>query len=171
MRTGQNFWLLYAMLAIIQTVICNYFQFTPYAMVTLLPAMVLCIPLQTSTSASMVIAFATGLLVDWLSEGLIGINAAALVPVALARKAVIRTFIGEDLIARKDSFTFHKNGIRKISLALSANLTIFLVIYILLDGAGTRPVWFSLAQFGISLAINMILSLIVASILTPEEKR
>lgn len=171
MRTGQNFWLLYAMLAIIQTVICNYFQFTPYALVTLLPAMVLCIPLQTSTSASMVIAFATGLLVDWLSEGLIGINAAALVPVALARKAVIRTFIGEDLIARKDSFTFHKNGIRKISLALSANLTIFLVIYILLDGAGTRPVWFSLAQFGISLSINMILSLIVASILTPEEKR
>lgn len=171
MKTGQNFWLLYSLLAIVQTVICNYLQFNPYAVVTILPAMVFCIPLQIGTSACMLISFITGLAVDWLSEGIIGLNAAAIVPVALARKQMIRSFLGEDLIARNDSFTFRKNGFQKIAIALLVATAAFLTIYIILDGAGTRPIWFSLARFGISLTINMILALIITSLLTPEDRK
>lgn len=171
MRTGQNFWILYILLTICQVVLCNYTYLGPYLMLTILPAMVMCIPLYVGTSLCMLIAFATGLSVDWLSEGLIGINAAALVPVALSRRTFIRIFLGEDIINRKDSFSIRKNGAGKISIMFSAALMIFLAIYIFLDGAGTRPFWFCASRFFASLAANLILSLIVAEVLTPDDRK
>ena len=86
----QNFGLLYFLMVLGQMVLCNFADLSPYVMLTMLPAMVICIPLTVSTPLCMLIAFATGLSVDWLSEGLIGINAAALVPVALMRKPLDR---------------------------------------------------------------------------------
>lgn len=168
---NQNFGILFILLVIVQMFICNYFQMTPYAVLSILPAMILCVPLTVSTNLCMLIAFVSGLTVDWLAEGLIGINAASLVPVALARKNIIRIFLGEDLIARQDSFTFKKNGIGKISIALLAALVIFFGIYTILDGAGTRPTSFNLIRFFASVAASLVLSLVVTAVLTPDDRK
>ena len=150
MRANQNFRILYILMLICQIVLCNFSPLGPYIMLSILPAMILCVPLTVSTAACMFIAFASGLAVDWLSEGLVGINAASLVPVALARKGIIRLFFGEDLINRSDSFSFNKYGTAKVSAAILTSLAIFLAFYIILDGAGTRPMWFNSAYFGAS---------------------
>lgn len=171
MRTNQHFGILYVLLLICQLVLCNYSPLGPYITLSVLPAMVLCIPLRISTISCMFIAFASGLAVDWLSEGLIGINAASLIPVALARKPIARIFFGEDLITRQDSFSFNKYGTAKISAAILTSLTIFLAIYITLDGAGTRTTLSNLAYFGASLACNWLLGLIVTNILTPDDRK
>ena len=168
---NQFFGILYFLMVIGQMIICNYFQFTPYIVMTILPAMVLCMPLTIRTPMCMIIAFAPGLAVDWLSEGLIGLNAASLLPVALARNGIIRLFFGEDLINRSDSFSFNKYGTGKISAALLTSLTIFLAFYIILDGAGTRPSLVNLSYFGASLVCNWILSLLVTKILTPDDRK
>jgi len=167
----QNFGLIYFLLILGQMILCNFAGFTPYVMLSMLPAMVICIPLTVSTPMCMFIAFATGLSVDWLSEGLIGINAAALVPVALMRKPLIRFFLGEDLIVRSDNFSIRKNGVGKISLVLGVAILIFLGIYIFLDGAGTRPTWFNLTRTGASLVCNYLLALIVTNILTVDDRK
>lgn len=167
----QNFGLIYFLLVLGQMILCNFAGFTPYVMLSMLPAMVICIPLTVSTPVCMLIAFATGLSVDWLSEGLIGINAAALIPVALMRKPLIRFFLGEDLIVRSDSFSIRKNGAGKISLVLAVAILIFMGIYIFLDGAGTRPAWFNLSRLGASLVCNYILALIVTNILTVDDRK
>lgn len=171
MRMNQHFGILYVLLLICQIVLCNYSPLGPYIMLSVLPAMVLCIPLKINTSVCMLIAFGSGLAVDWLSEGLVGINAASVVPVALARKPIARIFFGEDLLSRKDSFSFNKYGVAKISAAILTSLAIFLGIYIMLDGAGTRPVLFNLAYFGASLLCNWVLCLIVTNILTPDDRK
>ena len=137
----------------------------------MLPAMVLCIPLSVGTPLCLLIAFASGLSVDWLSEGLIGLNTSALLPAAVLRKPFIRMFIGEDLIVRNDNFSLRKNGFSKVFFALLASTALFLGMYIFLDGAGTRPFWFSASRFGVSLAANMVLGLIVVNVLTGEEKK
>jgi hypothetical protein len=167
----QNFGLLFFMMVLGQMVLCNFAGFSPYIMLTMLPAMIVCVPLTVSTPLCLLLAFATGLSVDWLSEGLIGINAASLVPVAMMRKPLIRFFLGEDLITRSDSFSFRKNGIGKISLVLIVSLLIFLGIYVFLDGAGTRPTWFNLTRMGLSLLCNYVLALIVTNILTVDDRR
>ena len=153
---NQFFGILYFLMVIGQMIICNYFQFTPYIVMTILPAMVLCMPLTIRTPMCMIIAFASGLAVDWLAEGLIGINAASLIPVALCRTSLIRVFLGEDIINRKDSFSIRKNGVGKISVVMAAALIVFLAIYIFLDGAGTRPFWFCISRFAASLAERSI---------------
>ena len=168
---NHNFGILFILLVIAQMIICNYFQMTPYIVLSILPAMILCIPLTVSTNVCMLIAFASGLTVDWLAEGLIGINAASLVPVAMARKTIIRIFLGEDLIARRDSFTFKKNGIGKISIALFVSLAIFFAIYIILDGAGTRPFSFNLIRFTASVTASLALSLVVSAVLIPDDRK
>ena len=167
----QNFGLLYFLMVLGQMVLCNFADFSPFVMLTMLPAMVICVPLSVSTPACMLLAFATGLSVDWLSEGIIGINAASLVPVALMRKPLIRFFLGEDIITRSDSFSFRNNGLSKISFILIISTLIFLSIYVFLDGAGTRPAWFNLTRTGASLACDLILALIVTGILTTDDRR
>lgn len=171
MRTNQNFGLLYVLMLLCQIALCNYSPLGPYIMLSMLPTMVFCIPLKVSTTMCMFIAFLSGLAVDWLSEGLIGINAAALLPVALARNGIIRIFFGEDLLSRSDSFSFGKFGTVKISAALMTAIAIFLAVYIVLDGAGTRPMWYNLTYFGASLICNWLLALPVTHLLTPDDRK
>lgn len=168
---GQNFGLLYFLLVIGQIILCNFTNLGPYITLSLLPAMILCVPLTVSTPMCMLLAFATGLSVDWLSEGLIGINAASLIPVALMRKPLIRFFLGEDIITRSDSFSIRKNGAGKISTILILSAIIFLGLYIFLDGAGTRTIQFNLTRFAISLVCNYFLALIVTNILTTDDRK
>ena len=171
MRTGQNFKVLFIFLLVCQIAICNFASLGPDLMLSILPAMTMCIPLSVSTAGCMFIAFASGLAVDWLSEGLIGINAASLIPVALARKTLIRVILGEDMINRMDSFSIRKNGIGKILTLMIAAGIIFLAFYVPLDGAGTRPFWFNITRLSVSLVCNYILALIVTNILTVDDRK
>jgi hypothetical protein len=171
MKTSQNFGLLYFLLIICQVIMSNFTNLGPYVMLSMLPAMILCIPTSISTAVCMIVAFASGLAVDWLSEGLLGLNAAAAVLVAILRKGLIRFFLGEDIITRNDSFSIRKNGMVKVSSALIVATSVFLVTYIFLDGAGTRPFWFCAAKFGVSLACNWLLGLIIVNTLSLDDRK
>ena len=171
MKVTQNFGTLYTLLVIAQILLCNYGQFSPYLLLTILPAMVLCIPPSVSTISGMLIAFVSALSIDWLSEGLIGLNTAAILPVALMRKGIIKIFMGEDIISRGDRVSYRKNGFAKISTAHAVCLAVFLAIYITLDGAGTRPVEFCLIKGGVSFVCNFLLAIVITNILSPDDRK
>ena len=171
MKVSQNFGILYVLLIICQVLMSTFTQLGPYIMLSMLPAMILCIPTGIRTSICLLIAFASGLAADWLSEGFLRLNTAALLPVALIRKGTIRIFLGEDIINRNDTFSIRKNGLGKVSLALITSISVFLAIHIFLDGAGTRPMWFCLTRFGASLACNWLVGLLVINILTPDDRK
>ena len=171
MKTNQNFSLIYALMLVCQIVLSNYADLGPYITLTLLPAMILCVPTSISSITCMLIAFMSGFATDWLAEGLLGLNVAALLPVALIRKGVIRIFLGEDIIARNDSFSIRKNGLGKVTSALLTCTAIFLAAYIFLDGAGTRPFWFCATKFGVSLACNWALGILVIRTLTTDDRK
>ena len=171
MKTGNNFGLLYCLMLVCQIIICSFSPLGQYVTLSLLPAMILCMPLSINTIGCMLIAFGSGLAVDWLSEGLIGINAASLVPVALARKSIIRIFFGEDLITRQDNFSVSKYGFAKVSAAMLSVILLYLVIYIILDGAGTKDTWFNFMRGAISLVASYLVSLIVINTLTPDDRK
>jgi hypothetical protein len=167
----SNFFLVYLLLVVAQILICNYFHLTPYVTLSLLPVMVLCLPIRVSTTAALFIAFATGLSVDLLAEGLLGLNTLALLPVAFIRMPLIRLIFGEDLISRKEDFTVRKNGIGKVTLAILLVQALFLLLYIWADGAGTRPFWFNALRFGASLAAGYAAAIIVIDALAPDSRK
>ena len=170
MRKSQ-FYLVFVVLTVVQMLICNYFHLSPYLMLSILPVMVLCIPLRVGTVGAMVIAFATGLVVDLLAEGALGLNTLALVPVAYARKGVIRLIFGEELFARKEDFSVRKNGFGQVALAIFLVQALFLAIYVWADSAGTRPFSFNAIRFGVSLLAGWAVSLLVIDILAPDTRK
>ena len=166
-----EFWIVYVLLLLAQLLLSNYFHVTPYIMLTILPVMVLCISIRVGTVGAMLIAFATGLAVDWLSEGVLGLNALALTPVAFLRNPIIRLVFGSEVFARGEDFSLQRSGFGKVSLALLLAQTVFLLVYIWADGAGLRPLWFNAARFGASLAAGFALSLCTLQVLAPDPRR
>lgn len=167
----SGFWISYCLLVIAQLLLSNYCNFTPYLTLTILPVLVLCISIQVGTSGAMCIAFLTGLTVDWLSEGLLGLNALALVPVALLRNPFIRLVFGNELFARGEDFSIQRNGVGRITLIVVLSQSLFLLLYIWADGAGLRPLWFNAARFGASLAVGTVLSLFTLPVLASDSHR
>ena len=170
MRSSE-FWLVYVLLLLGQLILGNYFTLSPYLMLSVLPVMVLCIPIRVGSVGAMIIAFVSGLIVDLLSEGVLGLNALALVPVAWLRNPVISLVFGGELFARKEDFSATKSGIGKVALALFIAQAIFTLIYVWADGASVRPFWFNATRFGLSLAAGFILSLLAVPALAPDTRR
>ena len=170
MKTAQNFGIYYLLMVIAQIVISNYFLVSPLVTITILPALILCIPGDMKTPLILLIAFATGLSADLLSEGVLGLNTLSLLPVALVKKTIMRAFFDRDSVERGTGFSFRRNGALKISLALITVISLFLIIYIAADGAGTREFIYNLSRFALSLLSSLIISLVCVHILT-EEKR
>ncbi len=167
----RGFWIAYIFLLMAQLLLSNYFHVTPYIFLTLLPVMVLCIPIRMDTAGAMLVAGLSGLVIDFLSEGVLGLNALALIPVAYARKGIIGLIFGPELFARKEDFSIGRCGFGKVAVALLLSLLIFLVIYILADGAGTRPLWFNGLRLGASLVASFLLSLLTLGVLAPDPRK
>ena len=153
----NRFVLTYVLLVIAQMLLCNYFHFTPYIMLTILPIMVFCIP--------------TGLAVDYFAEGIIGLNAAALLPVAILRRTLIEAIFGPEPFEQEENITVKKYGLAKVSLAIFIITAIFLLIYNIADCAGTRPFIFILAKVCLSLLASYILSLLAINLLSYDDRR
>ena len=171
MKTTQNYSLIFVLLIICQIFLSNYTCLGPYILLTMLPTMILCLPVGMNPIVCMLIAFACGFFTDLLSEGLLGLNTAALLPAAFCKRGIVRLYLGEDLITRKDNFSIKKNGLSKVSLAQLSISAIFLATYILLDGAGTRPFWFCATKFIVSLACCWVLGILVINILTVDDRK
>lgn len=168
---NTGFWVAYFLLLVAQILLSNYFRFTPYVTLSILPVMVLCITTRIKAPVCMLIAFLTGLAVDWLSEGLLGLNALSLVPVALVREPVIRLVFGEGLFARGEDFTLKGHGLPKVFLAMILLQALFLLVYIWADGAGLRPLWFEFARFFASLPAGVLISALTLNVLAADAHR
>jgi len=170
MKRG-DFWIAYVLLLVAQLLLSNFFHVTPYIFLTILPVMVLCIPIRVGTVGAMLIAALTGLAVDYLSEGVLGLNALALIPVAFARNGIIGLVFGRELFARKEDFSIERCGFGKVATALFLSTLLFLVIYIWADGAGTRPLWFNGLRLAASLGSSFLVSLLTLSVLAPDPRK
>ena len=167
----RNYYLIYALLAVLQMVLCNYFTFTPYIVLSILPVMVLTVPIRVKTVWVMALAFITGFAVDLLAEGIIGLNVLALVPVAFARNGILSLVFGEELFSRNEDFSIHRSGLGKVIFAIVLAQALFLLIYIWADGAGVRSAWFNIGRFFCSLLTGSFVSLFVINSLAPDHRK
>ena len=161
---------MYVLLVVAQILICNFINVGQYVFLSVLPVLILCMPLTVPAAVLMLIAAASALAVDWLAEGILGLNVLALVPVAMIRNLVVTVLFGEDHVERGESFSMKKNGFTRFSVAILICQTVFVVIYVVADGAGTRPFLFNLAKVAASVVCGYIISLPVANMLTSGDK-
>jgi len=165
-----GFLMLYLLLMIAQVLLNNFSFLERFVMVTFLPVMIMCIPVDKGTIFCMVVAFLTGFFVDFLSTGMLGLSSLALVPVALARNGIISLVFGSELFARGENISLRKQGPGKMFLGTLLFNALFLAVYIIAEGAGTIPFLQNLIKFGASLFVSTAISFFIANFLTSDEK-
>lgn len=163
-----QFALKYLILCIAQVLLLVYLSFSQLAYIAILPVMILCLPSSWSAIKAMLLAFITGLAVDFLIDGRLGLCCASLVAVAFSRRTIIRFVFGEEIFLRKEEITLRRQGWPKFLISSAILTAIYLGAYILLDGAGTRALWIDIVKFVCSLIVSTALSMMVAHILCPE---
>lgn len=167
---NSRFIISYFMILIIQLVLTKYCQFEPFVYICLLPSMILCIPTSKAAWRVMLASFVTGLLVDGLADGPLGLNAMALVAVAAIRKITLRICIGEEIVERGYSFSYHENGFLKIFMALFVSTAVFFAIYVIADSMGLRTAGFNFMKWVCSTGVSMIFGLFTVNVLSPYKR-
>ena len=155
---NRNITFLFFLFLLVQVLISHLFQTGPWCVLTLLPAMVLCLPTQWSTLRLMLVAFVSGLAVDFLADGLIGLNAFSLVPVALVRRFLLVHLFNEELVLRGETLSWRKWGLPRILGCVLICTALFLLLYVTVDAAGERAFLPCLATFASSLGVDLLLS-------------
>ena len=112
---SNRFFLIFICIVALQVLICNYLNLSYYLTLSLLPVIVILIPVRYSTIVAMLIAAASGFAVDILGDGVLGLNMMAIVPVALARKGLLNIIFGQEVFAQNEDVTIKKYGILKIN--------------------------------------------------------
>jgi len=166
-----KYYIIYVLLVVAQILLGNYLNLTQYVVLCFLPALIMSLPITMSTAPAMVIAFITGFAVDFFTHGILGLTIVALVPVAFCRSWITRLIFGEEMFARKEDVTMERQGAPKITLGILLSTALYFLIYIPLDGAGTRTLTFDLIRFALSLAVSTLVSIFIVKILTSEEVR
>ncbi|MCQ2130671.1 MAG: hypothetical protein MJY94_04700 [Bacteroidales bacterium] len=161
--------LTYLLLLLAQICISNYCNFSWYLYLSILPVMAFLVPIRFNAVVAMLIAFASGFAVDLLSDGVIGLNTLAIVPVAMMRRGIVSLVYGGEFFARQENLSMSRHGVFKMVFSIILSQAVFLAIYFIVDSAGTRPMWFDLTRFGISFVAGCLVSLVVANILEPEK--
>ena len=167
--TRVSFFWMFVILTVAQMLITNYLHLSYYITLSILPALILFLPIRIGTVGAMCIAFITGWSVDFFAEGLIGINMLALVPVAFVRRPLLSLVFGGEIFARQEDPSAGKSGVGSVLLAILLAQALFLLIYVWADGAGLRPGWFNVVRFLLSLGIGTVLSMFAADLLTGDK--
>ena len=168
MKRG-GFLLMYLLLLAVQILAGNYCNFTQHFTLTILPVMVLCIPIRYGTIFAMCAAFATGFCCGFLGDGFLGLAILALVPVGLGRKALIQLVFGSEVFSRGEDISFRRQGVPKMALATLIATAVYMAIYVWADGAGTLSFRFCLTKFLLSTLGSTAVSLFAAHLLTSDD--
>ena len=167
MKKGR-FILLYLTLLVAQIIICNYFSLSNYVLISVLPVLILVLPHRMNTILVMLIAFVSGLAVDFFSTGMLGITSFALVPSALGRNMLINMVFGDESGSRDEELSIARFGVLKMALAILLSCAGFFLIYIWVDAAGTVRFWPSVLRWLLSVLVSTPVCLYIASLLRPE---
>ena len=80
---SSRFFAIYLCYVLLQVLLCNYLNLTYYLTLSILPVLVLLIPVRYSTITAMLIAAASGFLVDFLGDGVLEFSTYIIIAQAL----------------------------------------------------------------------------------------
>lgn len=166
----RNFILTWIILLVVQMFLCNYFQFTPIITLSILPVLIICLPLSVGATASLFVAFAAGFAIDFFADGVIGLNIFALVAVAALRRPILRLVFGTELFSRGEDITIRRNGFIPVSIAIVFAELVFFILYTIADGAGTKTFFFNFGRVILSTITSFILCIVAADTLLSENR-
>ncbi|MGI6313146.1 MAG: hypothetical protein ACOXZI_02275 [Candidatus Cryptobacteroides sp.] len=161
----KHYRLIYFLLVIVQVMLGNLLNLGPYIIISLLPLLILSIPIKHNDAAIMLVAFATAFTVDFFTHGILGLSVVALLPVAFLRRWIVVLVFGNEVYSRGEEISVKKQGLVKMILSLLIATAIFFAIYVWVDAAGTRSFGFNLLRWFLSTLISAPVQLLLSGLL------
>lgn len=158
----SSYFIVYFLLCIVQALFDNFFLFSQYVVLSILPALIMSLPPRHGTPFAIIMAFLTGALVDFIGTGSLGLTSISLMPVALMRMPILR-LVSEDDYAfyRNDPPATHQSTSEALLCGVFAYI-IYFAVFIPVESAGTRPFWFDALRFLISCASSLLLGFLLS---------
>lgn len=162
--------ILYCILLIaIQLLLDNYLDLGIYIYLFIVPYFILFLPYRYKTIPTMFLAFFAGLAIDFLSNGVLGLNAGALTTMALFRQSFMQLVVNEQSMDKYETPTLKDMGILRYSLFVLLSYLVFFITFSLLDNFGSGMVLISILKTIISSISNTVLIVIISFII--QERR
>lgn len=150
---------------VIQLLICNYVNISPFIYIYIIPIIILFLPYKFKSFVIMPIAFVIGLTIDVFGSGIPGMNAAALTAMAALRPFFLSLVINEKNVNKNDSPTPMEIGIWNYLIYTILSFFIFFAIYVLLDNMSFKPLLFNTLRVVIGTVINAILATVIGIVI------
>lgn len=156
-------------LVLFQVVISSFLDVWPYLSLSLLPLLIVCIPPKVNSWTLLLIAFAAGVAVDFLSTGMLGLCSIALLPVAFLKTGAFRLVFGDEIFARDNNIPLARQSVDKIVLVTFLAVAVYFFIYVWVETAGTRPFWFCATKWALSTLVSTLVSVFCFNILFTDK--
>lgn len=155
-------------LLLIQLVTDEYINVFPLLHIAVFPLLIIILPDNIKPIALMVIAFLFGLIIDAISDGVIGLNAAALVGVAFFKQPLLYAMLNKSNLI--DMVVISSKNIKTgLYICICGILySIFFFIYIVLDGITSADILYSLIRFAVDVTINLLIVIFLEKMLSQQ---
>jgi len=153
--------IIYAVVILLQVIIGNYVNLGPMIYICLIPLLVVYLPLDQKPYLSLIIAFGLGLIVDMLSDGVLGLNAGAATLISLVYRPIFYPVFKKNTYSKKYIPPISESGIWHHVLYLLIIYAIYFLFYIAFDGLATSTLLVSLIRYFFNLAANLVAATLV----------
>lgn len=156
-------WIITAFL--VQVLISEYVNIWPMLYIAIYPLFLLILPINMNIAVYMLIAFAFGLGIDSLSDGILGLNASACVAMAYFREPVMGILLKRSTLENINEINSKEIKMKRFILLTLFTYSVFFLVYITLDNLWSAPSFFILIRFLINVMVNVLLAFVIETTL------
>lgn len=151
---------------ILLQIICeHYLYFGQYIIISLLPIIILSLPIRTNSSVAMLIAFVIGLVTDILSNSIIGITPASMVILATCRNAFVHSLRENENVNKNSAPTVEIMGDKMFLTYIIVSYIVYISAYNFIEIAEITNKTYFFLRILISSVINIPIAFLISFII------
>ena len=162
MNIQLKYFTLGAIIIFCQILLSEYVNIWPILYIAIFPLFIILLPANLNRTLYMIIAFLLGLCVDITADGVIGLNAAALVAMAYFRDFALKLTLSKGNLESAENLPISTKTV-EIPKLITINLimlAIFFTVYVLLDSAASFSPLYTILKITLCTAVNCIINLL-----------
>lgn len=161
MKNSLSNIILFLSFLLIQILISNFINFGPIVLIVVYPLFILTLPTTTSASGLLLWAFAMGLGVDYFTDSIVGLNAAAAVFLAFAQPLIFKLVCRKGELENQIRPGLKELGLWRFLTFIVIGLAIHHITIVFLENFSLALSLHSLIRIVLSLFVNTILILLI----------
>lgn len=151
----------FLLLVIAQVMVSSFADFGPSILICFYPLYILAAPPRSSHIRIMVAAFLLGFLVDFFSNGILGLHASASVLLAFAQPLLKKTVIKEADQGNNQRNIIGNSGWIRFTIYVFLGLSIHHIFLTIVENFGTPFIGNSLKRIILSVILNTVIILMI----------